>query len=221
MRVCAGRDGDSTSLTTNSYSHTLNLTPLLPYIRALTPPKGSTSSQASYLASDIPAELARDPIAGEAATKQKTTLLSFLVKGLLLALEEHPIMRARVKEKDGQRWLEIGRDAVLGVAVSGKSHLFCPRSGPPADSFRSQIRATDSLPAAHAAYGPSRPNHLGTQHSSAHSEQAFYSAYNDHLIRRCTRRGPWRHACLAARRRRGHLRGRSSTVGSRVEGCGQ
>lgn len=96
------------------------MTPLLPYIRALTPPKGSTASQASYLASDIPAELARDPVAGELGTKQKTTLLSFLVKGLLLALEEHPIMRAKVKEKDGQRWLEIGRDAILGVAVSGK-----------------------------------------------------------------------------------------------------
>lgn len=104
------------------------MTPLLPYIRALNPPKGAigASSSPSYLASDIPAELARDATAaadaaGTTDSKQKTTLLSFLVKGLLMALEEHPIMRARVKEKDGQRWLEIGRDAVVGVAVSGKS----------------------------------------------------------------------------------------------------
>jgi 2-oxoisovalerate dehydrogenase E2 component (dihydrolipoyl transacylase) len=103
-----------------SYSHTLNLTPLLPYLQTLNPP--SSSSKPSYLASDIPPELALDPIAtsGDAA-RQKTTLLSFLVKGLLLAMEEHPILRARVKEKDGARWLDVARDGTIGVAVSGES----------------------------------------------------------------------------------------------------
>ena len=49
-------------------------------------------------------------------------LLSFLVKGLLLALEVHPIMRSRVKYGgEGEKWLEVGRDGVVGVAVSGMS----------------------------------------------------------------------------------------------------
>lgn len=46
-------------------------------------------------------------------------LLSFLVKGLLLALEVHPIMRSRVKFSGDEKWLEVGRDGVVGVAVSG------------------------------------------------------------------------------------------------------
>lgn len=48
-------------------------------------------------------------------------LLSFLVKGLLLALEVHPIMRSRVKFGGDEKWLEVGRDGVVGVAVSGMS----------------------------------------------------------------------------------------------------
>ena len=56
----------------------------------------------------------------------KTTLLSFLVKGMLLALEEHPIMRSRVQSKDDDRWLEIRRDGIVGIAVSGQS-LLTPR----------------------------------------------------------------------------------------------
>lgn len=98
------------------YSHTLNLTPLLPYLRALNAPASPSST--NYLASDIPAEHARNPI--PISPKQKTTLLSFLVKGLLLAMEEHPIMRARAKEDGNRRTLEIARDGVIGVAVSGE-----------------------------------------------------------------------------------------------------
>lgn len=60
----------------------------------------------------------------------KTTLLSFLIKGLLLAMEEHPIMRSRVKTTAGgtgagggkeERWLEVSRDGIVAVAVSGES----------------------------------------------------------------------------------------------------
>lgn len=52
----------------------------------------------------------------------KPTLLAFLVKTLLLALEEHPIMRSRVKHGiDGtEKWLEVSRHGIIGVAVSGK-----------------------------------------------------------------------------------------------------
>jgi 2-oxoisovalerate dehydrogenase E2 component (dihydrolipoyl transacylase) len=47
-----------------------------------------------------------------------------LIKGLLLAMEEHPIMRSRVrstKDKEGERWLEVARDGTIAVAVSGES----------------------------------------------------------------------------------------------------
>jgi 2-oxoisovalerate dehydrogenase E2 component (dihydrolipoyl transacylase) len=98
------------------YSHTLNLTPLLPYIKALNAPP--SPSAAGYLASDIPLAEARNPLSD--APKQKTTLLSFLVKGLILAMEEHPIMRARAREQGSSRFLDIGRDGVVGIAVSGK-----------------------------------------------------------------------------------------------------
>ena len=50
-------------------------------------------------------------------------LLSFLIKGLLLALEVHPIMRSRVKFSGDEKWLEVGRDGVVGVAVSGMSPI--------------------------------------------------------------------------------------------------
>ena len=104
---------------TCSYSHTLNLTPLLPYIKALN--SAPSPSVVGYLANDIPVEQARSPIS--AAPKQKTTLLSFLIKGLLLAMEEHPIMRARAREAGSTRFLDIGRDGVIGVAVSGTPSL--------------------------------------------------------------------------------------------------
>lgn len=78
----------------------------------------TTPPSASYLASDIPATQARNPLSD--AAKQKTTLLSFLVKGLLLAMEEHPIMRARAREAGTARFLDIARDGTVGVAVSGE-----------------------------------------------------------------------------------------------------
>jgi 2-oxoisovalerate dehydrogenase E2 component (dihydrolipoyl transacylase) len=98
------------------YSHTLNLTPLLPYMKALNPPP--LTDKPTYQASDIPLSLSRNPLLESQGGK--VTLLSFLIKGLLLAMEEHPIMRSRVKfgDKD-EKWLEVGRDGVVGVAVSG------------------------------------------------------------------------------------------------------
>jgi hypothetical protein len=39
-------------------------------------------------------------------------------------MEEHPIMRARVKERDEERWLDIAGDGIIGVAVSGTTTLF-------------------------------------------------------------------------------------------------
>jgi len=99
------------------YTHTLNLTPLLPYLKST-----NTTHKKPYQASDIPPSLSRNPIEEEG---EKAGLLSFLIKGLLLALEVHPIMRSRVKfsemkgEGEGEKWLEIGRDGVIGIAVSG------------------------------------------------------------------------------------------------------
>jgi 2-oxoisovalerate dehydrogenase E2 component (dihydrolipoyl transacylase) len=98
----------------DSYSHTLDLTPLLPYIKAANPPPAT--SRAAYLASDIPPSLVGTATEGPST---KTTLLSFLVKSMLLAMEEHPIMRAKVIGQDNDRVLEIRRDGVIGVAVSG------------------------------------------------------------------------------------------------------
>ena len=102
------------------YSHTLDLTPLLPYIKAANGEAKSGKYKAGYLAADIPATLVGDPVA--AAEAQKTTLLTFLVKAMLLAMEEHPIMRAKVVGNgEKERALEIRRDGVVGVAVSGES----------------------------------------------------------------------------------------------------
>jgi 2-oxoisovalerate dehydrogenase E2 component (dihydrolipoyl transacylase) len=95
------------------YTHTLNLTPLLPYLKTTNPTQKKT-----YQASDMPPSLSRNPIGEEG---EKVGLLSFLVKGLLLALEVHPIMRSRVKFSGDEKWLEVGRDGVVGVAVSGMS----------------------------------------------------------------------------------------------------
>lgn len=113
MRSCA--DGLS------RYSHTLNLTPLLPYMKALNPPS-AIGGKPPYLANDIPPNLARDPLLDDMGTKEKTTILTFLIKGLLLAMEEHPIMRSRAKESGGERWLEVARDPTIAVAVSGRSN---------------------------------------------------------------------------------------------------
>lgn len=117
---------------TYSYSHTLNLTPLLPYIQSLNRLSashrhgdGEKEDKRPYLASDLPSHLARDPLTPESNGKSvcKTTLLSFIVKTLLLAMEEHPIMRSRAREADGgkERWLEVARDGTIAVAVSGES----------------------------------------------------------------------------------------------------
>ena len=103
------------------YSHTLDLTPLLPYLKAANGEAKAGMQKAGYLAADIPATLVGDPVA-PAAEAQKTTLLTFLVKAMLLAMEEHPIMRAKVVGNgEKERALEIRRDGVVGVAVSGES----------------------------------------------------------------------------------------------------
>ncbi|WWC90177.1 uncharacterized protein L201_005110 [Kwoniella dendrophila CBS 6074] len=114
------------------YSHSLDLTRLLPYIKASNPSSSVDKNNVKngYLASDIPPELVRNPINQE-EDKQKTTLLSFLVKGFVLALEEHPIMRAKVKEENDKKWLEIGRDAIIGVAVSDPKYGLLTPSLPP------------------------------------------------------------------------------------------
>jgi hypothetical protein len=80
----------------------------------------------TYQASDIPSSLSRNPLGEEG---EKVGLLSFLVKGLLLALEVHPIMRSRVKFSGDEKWLEVGRDGVVGVAVSGMSSRPCQHHG--------------------------------------------------------------------------------------------
>jgi 2-oxoisovalerate dehydrogenase E2 component (dihydrolipoyl transacylase) len=126
------------------YSHTLNLTPLLPYIQSLSLQSQSSAGpeKKPYLANDIPPSLARDPLPPSAGGSgvDKTTLLSFLIKGLLLAMEEHPIMRSRVKTTAGgagagggkeERWLEISRDGIVAVAVSGKFKIWIAGPRPP------------------------------------------------------------------------------------------
>ncbi|KLT41769.1 CoA-dependent acyltransferase [Cutaneotrichosporon oleaginosum] len=94
------------------YHHTLDLTNLLPLMKAANAKVPETKG---YLAADVPSSFVNAPPLPE---RQKTSVLAFLVKALALALEEHPIMRSRVKEADEQRWLEVSRDANIGIAVS-------------------------------------------------------------------------------------------------------
>jgi 2-oxoisovalerate dehydrogenase E2 component (dihydrolipoyl transacylase) len=96
------------------YVHTLNLTNLLPLMKAA---NAAPSEPKGYLAADVPPSLVHP---APTPARQKTSVLAFLVKALSLALEEHPIMRARMREADGQRWLDVSRDANIGIAVSGK-----------------------------------------------------------------------------------------------------
>ncbi|CAD6564379.1 MAG: hypothetical protein TREMPRED_004967 [Tremellales sp. Tagirdzhanova-0007] len=110
------------------YSHTLNLTPLLPYLQAVNRPK-ALRSESPYQSADIPLDLARDPLPHRDGTK--TNLLSFLVKGMTFALQEHPVMRARIMSKGEDRWLDIRRDAVIGIAVSDPNHGLLIPSLPP------------------------------------------------------------------------------------------
>ncbi|WWC57607.1 uncharacterized protein I303_100139 [Kwoniella dejecticola CBS 10117] len=138
------------------YSHTLDLTPLLPYIKAANPaPTTLTSSkaQSGYIASDIPLDLVRDPLREH---KQKTTLLSFLVKGLILALEEHPVMRSKLKDEGNQRWLEIARDGVIGVAVSDPKYGLLTPSLPPLPPSTSLSSITAHLRSLRGA--PNKPS---------------------------------------------------------------
>ncbi|WVR03051.1 hypothetical protein IAU60_000040 [Kwoniella sp. DSM 27419] len=132
------------------YAHTLDLTPLLPHLKAANPP-GQSQAKPSYLASDIPPDLIRDPLA-TSESSEKTTLLTFLVKAMILALEEHPIMRSRVREAGQERWLEVARDGIVGVAVSDPKHgLLTPSLPPlppstPLSSITSQLQALRGAP---------------------------------------------------------------------------
>lgn len=94
------------------YHHTLDLTNLLPLMKAANAKVPETKG---YLAADVPPSYVN---AAPLPERTKTSVLAFLVKALALALEEHPIMRSRVKEADEQRWLEVSRDANIGIAVS-------------------------------------------------------------------------------------------------------
>jgi 2-oxoisovalerate dehydrogenase E2 component (dihydrolipoyl transacylase) len=99
-------------------------------MQTLNPYPSSSASKAPYLASDLPAALSRDPLPLD-LERQKTTLLSFIVKTLLLAMEEHPIMRAKVVAEGGKsqsgkegKWLEVAKNGTIAVAVSGESFTF-------------------------------------------------------------------------------------------------
>ncbi|XAO22468.1 hypothetical protein I312_101239 [Cryptococcus bacillisporus CA1280] len=112
------------------YSHTLDLTALIPYLKY----KPSSPSRPSYTASDIPSSLIYEGATiPEVDKNAKPTLLTFLVKTLLLALEEHPIMRSRVKHGiDGtEKWLEVSRHGIIGVAVSDPKYGLLTPSLPP------------------------------------------------------------------------------------------
>ncbi|KAK8844770.1 hypothetical protein IAR55_006620 [Kwoniella newhampshirensis] len=107
--------GEQAKIPHFGYSHTLNLTPLLPYLKASTP-STPRLPKPGHIAADIPPELIRVPT--DDVKSMKTGLLTFLVKAMILALEEHPIMRSRVKESGDDRWLEISKDGIIGIAVS-------------------------------------------------------------------------------------------------------
>ncbi|OCF34848.1 hypothetical protein I316_03393 [Kwoniella heveanensis BCC8398] len=152
------------------YSHTLNLTPSLPYLKisnANADPTHHSKSKPNYQASDIPQDLVRDPLAATAASAQggagKTTILTFLVKALVLALEEHPIMRSRVREasEGGERWLEVNRDPVVGVAVSDPKYGLLTPSLPPLSPSTPLSTITSLLHSLrHAPNRPSTPANL-------------------------------------------------------------
>jgi 2-oxoisovalerate dehydrogenase E2 component (dihydrolipoyl transacylase) len=136
------------------YVHSLDLTNLLPLMKAANPVK---PPKPSYLASDVPSSLVQNTTAANGEEREKTSILAFLVKAMALALDEHPIMRSRVKERDGERWLEVADDAAIGIAVSDpKAGLVTP-SLPPFDPRNSvgsinqaltQLRKTATRPSA-------------------------------------------------------------------------
>jgi 2-oxoisovalerate dehydrogenase E2 component (dihydrolipoyl transacylase) len=99
---------------TSSYQHTLDLTALIPYLRQANAP----AEKAPYRSPDFPAQLQSTPSAGAVG---KTTILSFIVKALLLALDEHPAMRGMIVDNGTEQWLEVRRDPVVSIAVSGTS----------------------------------------------------------------------------------------------------
>lgn len=121
------------------YVHSLDLTNLLPLMKAANPVK---PPKPSYLASDVPSSLVQHSAGSE---REKTSILAFLVKALALALDEHPIMRARVKEREGERWLEVSDDPAIGIAVSDpKAGLVTP-SLPPFDPRNSVSSINQAL----------------------------------------------------------------------------
>ncbi|WVQ72270.1 hypothetical protein IAR50_001819 [Cryptococcus sp. DSM 104548] len=138
------------------YSHTLNLTNLLPHLR----PPPQPVSRSPYLAPDIPSNLSHDPLE-TLPLPEKTTLLSFLIKAAVLALEEHPILRSRVKDSGVDRWLEVSRHGTIGVAVSDpKLGLLTPSLPPlpPSTSLASISAHLSHL--RQTAARPSLPPHL-------------------------------------------------------------
>nr|ODN86996.1 hypothetical protein L203_03770 [Cryptococcus depauperatus CBS 7841] len=128
--------GEQAAIPHFGYCHTLNLTPLLPYLQSSKP----SSGKLPYLASDLP---------------------SLLIKSLVLALEEHPVLRSKVKESDGSRWLEVSRYGIIGVAVSDPKHGLLTPSLPalPPSTLVSQITSQISKLRENASR-PSPPPHL-------------------------------------------------------------
>ncbi|KAL7420402.1 hypothetical protein Q5752_005372 [Cryptotrichosporon argae] len=131
------------------YSHTLDLTPLLPYLRARAP------DTLPYRAADLQAAF---PLreTGEQQGGEKITLLSVVVKTLLLAAREHPVMRARA---DGEALLVAGTP-VIGIAVSDPKYglltpSFSLSSALPLSAISAALAALRSAPAA-----PTPPAHM-------------------------------------------------------------
>ncbi|WVN88520.1 uncharacterized protein L203_103731 [Cryptococcus depauperatus CBS 7841] len=149
--------GEQAAIPHFGYCHTLNLTPLLPYLQSSKP----SSGKLPYLASDLPSSLVHHPEDTLDTLKSKPTLLSLLIKSLVLALEEHPVLRSKVKESDGSRWLEVSRYGIIGVAVSDPKHGLLTPSLPalPPSTLVSQITSQISKLRENASR-PSPPPHL-------------------------------------------------------------
>ncbi|WOO85131.1 lipoamide acyltransferase family protein [Vanrija pseudolonga] len=132
------------------YVHSLDLTNLLPLMKAA---NAKEVASKNYVASDIPTSLIN---AAPLPERTKTSVLPFLVKALSLALEEHPIMRARVKENaDGDRWLEVARDAAIGIAVSDPKMGLLTPSLPPVHPTAPVSAINDALATLRAS--PAKP----------------------------------------------------------------
>ena len=126
-------------------------------------------------------------------------------------------MRAKVISNGDDKHLEIRKDGIIGLAVSGMSAILLPTGVCMYSLPRPETRTGHAVPPCSSTIHPFVRDHGTPPRGAEEPDKAWAQCQSRRLVRGRLGRGIRRHARHTPRRTFGDLRSRPSEVGGRVE----